>query len=175
VEITMNTPDAAAQIRAACEVSQGAFNVGAGTVTSLELLEQALEAGASYIVTPTIVEPVVQRCVTARLPVFPGAFSPDEIVRAWEMGSTCVKLFPADAFGPHYLRELKQRFPQIRLMPTGGVDVHTLALYAQAGADAFGVGSPLFRAERIAAKDWPWITEQCRAFRQAYQSAKERA
>jgi 2-dehydro-3-deoxyphosphogluconate aldolase/(4S)-4-hydroxy-2-oxoglutarate aldolase len=173
VEITMNTSDAEAQIRAACEMSRGAFNVGAGTVTNLKLLEQAIEAGASFIVTPTVVEPVVQRCVTAGLPVFPGAFSPAEIVRAWELGATCVKLFPAETYGTPYLRQLKQQFPKVRLMPTGGVDVQTLKLYCQAGADAFGVGSPLFRTERIAAEDWRWIADQCRAFRQAYQAARE--
>jgi 2-dehydro-3-deoxyphosphogluconate aldolase/(4S)-4-hydroxy-2-oxoglutarate aldolase len=74
--------------------------------------------------------------------------------------------------GPRYLRILKLPLPHLKLMPTGGVDVSTLEAYAQAGADAFGVGSPLFRAERIAANDWEWLRNQCRAFAAAYLKAK---
>jgi 2-dehydro-3-deoxyphosphogluconate aldolase/(4S)-4-hydroxy-2-oxoglutarate aldolase len=134
----------------------------------LQLLDEALAAGAGFVVTPTLVPAVIERCVQLKVPVFPGAFSPTEIQQAWEMGATMVKIFPADAFGPGYLRSLKAPLPHLKLMPTGGVDVTTLAAYAQAGADAFGVGSPLFRAERIAANDWEWLRNQCRAFAAAY-------
>jgi 2-dehydro-3-deoxyphosphogluconate aldolase/(4S)-4-hydroxy-2-oxoglutarate aldolase len=172
LEITMNTPGAAEQIRAAREIAGNALNIGAGTVTNLQSLEDALAAGASFIVTPTLVPAVIARCVQLKAPVFPGAFSPTEIQSAWELGATMVKIFPADALGPGYLRSLKAPLPHLKLMPTGGVDVTTLAAYAQAGADAFGVGSPLFRAERIAADDWEWLRNQCRAFAEAYRKTK---
>lgn len=172
LEITMNTVGAADQIRAAREIAGGAMNIGAGTVTSLQLLDEALAAGAGFVVTPTIGPGVIQRCVELKVPVFPGAFSPTEIQQAWDLGATMVKIFPADVFGPGYIRSLKAPLPHLKLMPTGGVDVTTLAAYAQAGADAFGVGSPLFRAECIAANDWDWVREQCRAFAAAYLKVK---
>jgi len=173
LEITMNTPDAADQIQVAREIAGRALNLGAGTVTDLRLLEEALSAGAGFIVTPTVVAPVVERCRQLKVPVFPGAFSPTEIVRAWELGATMVKIFPAEFLGPAYLRSLKAPLPHLKLMPTGGVDLATLEAYAKAGADAFGVGSPLFRAERLAAHDWEWLRHQCRAFAEAYRNAKQ--
>jgi 2-dehydro-3-deoxyphosphogluconate aldolase / (4S)-4-hydroxy-2-oxoglutarate aldolase len=173
LEITMNTPGATDQIQVAREVANHALNIGAGTVTDLRQLEEALSAGASFIVTPTVVAPVIERCVQLKVPVFSGAFSPTEIVRAWELGATMVKVFPAEFLGPAYLRSLKAPFPHLKLMPTGGVDVATLDAYAKAGADAFGVGSPLFRVERIAAQDWEWLRNQSRAFAEAYRKTKQ--
>src|SRR5471030_355070 len=172
LEITMNTPGAVNQIRAAREIAGSALNIGAGTVTNLQSLDDALSAGASFIVTPTLMPAVIERCVRLKVPIFPGAFSPTEIQQAWELGATMVKIFPADTLGPGYLRSLKAPLPHLKLMPTGGVDVTTLSAYAQAGADAFGVGSPLFRAERIAADDWEWLRNQCRAFAEAYHKTK---
>jgi 2-dehydro-3-deoxyphosphogluconate aldolase/(4S)-4-hydroxy-2-oxoglutarate aldolase len=171
LEITMNTPGAAEQIRQASTIAGPALNIGAGTVTSLELLEAALAAGASFIVTPIVAVPVIERCVKLGVPIFPGAFSPTEIVRAWELGATMVKIFPADSVGPGFIRSLKGPYPQIPLMPTGGVDLTTLDAYAKAGAEAFGVGGPLFRPDRIAANDWTWLGEQCRAFASAAKAA----
>ena len=173
LEITMNTPGAAEQIQVAREIAGSALNIGAGTVTDLRLLEDALSAGASFIVTPTVVVPVIERCGQLKVPVFPGAFSPTEIVRAWELGATMVKIFPAEFPGPPYLRSLKAPLPHLKLMPTGGVDVATLEAYAKAGADAYGVGSPLFRAERMAAQDWEWLRNQCRAFAGVYRKTKQ--
>jgi 2-dehydro-3-deoxyphosphogluconate aldolase/(4S)-4-hydroxy-2-oxoglutarate aldolase len=172
LEITMNTPGAADQICSAREIAGTAANIGAGTVTTLQLLEEALAAGAGFIVTPTIVPAVIARCAQLQTPVFPGAFSPTEIQQAWEMGATMVKIFPADALGPGYLRSLKAPLPHLKLMPTGGVDANNLEAYALAGADAFGVGSPLFRAERIAANDWEWLRGQCLALAAAWRKAK---
>lgn len=173
LEITMNTPGATDQIRSACEIGGSDLNIGAGTVTDLGLLEEALTAGASFIVTPTVAVPVIERCRQLKVPVFPGALSPSEVVRAWELGATIVKVFPADLFGPAYLRSLKAPWPYLRLMPTGGVDVATLEAYAKAGADAFGIGGPLFHAERIAAQDWGWLRNQCRAFACAYRTTQQ--
>src|SRR6516225_5248313 len=108
LEITMNTPGAAEQIRAACEMAGGSVNVGAGTVTDLRLLEEALAAGASFIVTPTILPALIQSCVQRGIPVLPGAFSPTEIQRAWNLGATMVKVFPADIPGPEYIAMLRE-------------------------------------------------------------------
>ncbi len=167
LEITMNTLGAGEQIRAARNIAGGSLNIGAGTVTNVDVLEAALAAGASFIVTPIVVIPVIQRCVKLGVPVFPGAFSPTEIVQAWDLGATMVKVFPAESLGPAFIKNMKGPFPQLRLMPTGGVDLTTLEAYRKAGADAFGVGSPLFRSERLAASDWAWLREQCAAFAKA--------
>jgi 2-dehydro-3-deoxyphosphogluconate aldolase / (4S)-4-hydroxy-2-oxoglutarate aldolase len=173
LEITMNTPGAAEQIRAACDMAGPNLNIGAGTVTGLRILDEARSAGASFIVTPTLAPVVIERCLQDHVPVFPGALAPTEIQRAWELGATVVKVFPADVLGLGYFKRLKECLPHVRLMPTGGVDVNTLADYAKAGAAAFGVGTPLFRPDRIAAQDWDWLRNQCRAFAEAYRAAQQ--
>jgi 2-dehydro-3-deoxyphosphogluconate aldolase/(4S)-4-hydroxy-2-oxoglutarate aldolase len=86
-----------------------------------------------------------------------------------------VKIFPAETLGPAYVRALKGPFPDIKLLPTGGVDLKTLAEFTKAGASGFGVGNPLFNRERIAAADWTWVEEQCRAFADAYSTLKNSA
>ena len=174
IEITMNSPDAARQLREAVAVVEGRLNIGAGTVINLELLDQALEAGAAFVVTPTVEPKVVTECVKRKIPVFPGAFTPTEIVRAWELGAMMVKIFPAESVGPGYIRALKAPLPHIKLLPTGGVDLKTLPDFLKAGADGFGIGSPLFDRKRVESCDWTWLEAQCRAFGEAYRQAVER-
>ncbi len=171
IEITMNTPDAARQLREAVTVAEGRLNIGAGTVINLELLDQALGAGAAFVVTPTVEPTVITKCVNQKVPVFPGAFSPTEIVRAWELGAMMVKVFPAECVGPSYIRALKAPLPHIKLLPTGGVDLKSLPAFLKAGADGFGMGSPLFGRQRVESCDWTWIEAQCRAFGEAYRQS----
>ena len=168
IEITMNTPGAASQLREAVAVAEGRGNIGAGTVINPELLDQALGAGAAFVVTPTVEPKVIVECVNQKVPVFPGAFSPTEVVRAWDLGATMVKIFPAECVGPNHIRALKAPLPHIKLLPTGGVDLKTLADYLKAGADGFGIGSPLFDRQRVESGDWTWVEAQCRAFAEAY-------
>jgi 2-dehydro-3-deoxyphosphogluconate aldolase/(4S)-4-hydroxy-2-oxoglutarate aldolase len=169
VEITMNTRDAAEQIREAIALAGKEMNIGAGTVLNGKLLDEALAAGASFIVTPTVQAEVIAECVRQKIPIFPGAFTPTEILRAWELGATMVKIFPAETLGPAYIRAVKAPLPHIKLLPTGGVDLKTLPAFRKAGAEAFGIGSPLFDKTRIESADWPWVEAQCRAFVKAYQ------
>lgn len=164
LEITMNSASALEQIRQASAVAGGALNIGAGTVLSVEMLEEALKAGATFIVTPVVNEDVIRRCVALKVPVFPGAFTPTEILRAWDAGATLVKVFPAEILGPTFIKSVKAPLPHVKLMPTGGVDLESLDAFQKAGADAFGVGSPLFKPDRIAASDWSWVRAQCHAF-----------
>lgn len=175
LEITMNTPAASEQIRRASEISGGAMNIGAGTVTNLGLLEEAIAAGASFIVTPTVQARVIRACVERGIPVYPGAFTPTEIERAWDLGAAMVKIFPAEAVGPRYIKAIKAPLPHLKLLPTGGVDLNTLAGYIKAGADGFGVGSPLFGKAPIEAGDWGWVEKQCRAFATIYQEHARKA
>jgi 2-dehydro-3-deoxyphosphogluconate aldolase / (4S)-4-hydroxy-2-oxoglutarate aldolase len=167
-EVTMNSQNAADLIRMMREILGGRSNVGAGTVCSLPNLEAALEAGAGFIVTPIVNSKVIIECVKRHVPVFPGALSPTEIHQAFDLGASIVKVFPSDSLGPTYIKSLKGPFPGWRLMPTGGVTVETLGAYKRAGAEAFGVGSPLFDREQVLAGKWGWVEEQTRRFAQAY-------
>ena len=171
IEITMNTPDAARQLREAVTVAEGQLNIGAGTVINLELLDQALVSGASFVVTPSVEPKVITECANQKIPIFPGAFSPTEVVHAWELGAMMVKIFPAECVGPGYIRALKAPLPHIKLLPTGGVDLKTLPDFLKAGADGFGIGSPLFDRQRVEACDWTWVEAQCRAFAEVYRHA----
>ncbi len=170
VEITVDTPGAFERIREAVGRFGGALNVGAGTVTSVDLLDRALKAGAMFVVTPTLVGGVIERCVARSIPVFPGAMSPTEVLRAWEMGARLVKVFPAETTGPGHLRALKDILPQVGLMPTGGVTAGGLGEWVRAGASGVGVGGPLFARDRMEAGDWGWVEAQCRAFSEAWRA-----
>lgn len=170
-EVTMNSQDAVNLLRLACNQVGSRGNVGAGTVTSLHELDLALEAGASFIVTPAVIPDVIQACVNRRIPVMPGGMTPTEVLAAWRLGASLVKIFPADQLGPGHLRALKAPFPHIPLMPTGGVTPDTLAAFRQAGADAVGVGSPLFHPQHAAAENWDWIRNRAQAFVQAWETS----
>ncbi|HZN58202.1 MAG TPA: bifunctional 4-hydroxy-2-oxoglutarate aldolase/2-dehydro-3-deoxy-phosphogluconate aldolase [Planctomycetota bacterium] len=171
VEITMNSEGAEDQIRLARRVAGGQMNVGAGTVCGLADLQRALEAGAEFIVAPVVVPEVIQKCREASVPIIPGAFTPTEIHRAWELGADLVKVFPADVLGPAYIQSVKAPLPSVKLLPTGGITVESLAKYRRAGADGFGVGSPLVPRTRVVARDWAWIEAEARRFGEAYREA----
>ena len=168
LEITMNTEGAADQIREAIRVAEGRMNIGAGTVTNRERLVEAVNAGASFIVTPAMIPDVIDRCCELKLPFIPGAFTPTEVWQAWDAGATMVKLFPADIGGPGYVKSLKGPYPEIRIMATGGVSLDTIEDYLKAGTDGFGLGGPLFKREKVDAAEWEWIAEQIRRHREIY-------
>lgn len=170
-EVTMNSDGADDLLRLACDRVGTRGNVGAGTVTSLDELDRALDAGASFIVTPAVIPEVIRACVDRQIPVMPGAMTPTEVLTAWRLGATLVKIFPADQLGPGHLRALKAPFPKIPLMPTGGVTPDTLAAFRHAGADAVGVGSPLFHPQHAAAENWDWIRARAQAFVQAWKAS----
>jgi 2-dehydro-3-deoxyphosphogluconate aldolase/(4S)-4-hydroxy-2-oxoglutarate aldolase len=171
IEVTMNSPGAEDQIRRIREIAGPGVNVGAGTVVTLAALKGALRAGAGFIVTPALVPEVVRACVDRKIAVFPGAMTPSEILQAWHLGATLVKVFPADRLGPEFIKAVKAPFPEIPLMPTGGITVETLAAFKKAGASAFGVGTPLFDKKQAAAENWDWFREQAARFVRAYAQA----
>ncbi|RIV22555.1 bifunctional 4-hydroxy-2-oxoglutarate aldolase/2-dehydro-3-deoxy-phosphogluconate aldolase [Fibrisoma montanum] len=158
IEITMNTPGAVDCIRQARQQYPNDLNIGAGTVCTPDDLEQALDAGAQFIVTPILDESVIRTCVDRGVPVFPGAFTPTEIYRAWTLGAPMVKVFPTTTLGPAYIKDLKGPLPQVRLLPTGGVSLSTIRQFFDAGATGVGVGSHLFDAALIKARDWNGLT-----------------
>jgi len=154
IEITMNTPDAAELIKKAVQKSAGRMTVGAGTVTDTESLKRALGAGASFIVMPVIVSEVIGYCVDNNVPVFPGALTPNEILAAWRMGASMVKVFPVKFFGPDYIREIKGPFNEIDLLACGGVTPLNFREYMQKGASAVAFGGSVFRKDLIEAGEF---------------------
>jgi 2-dehydro-3-deoxyphosphogluconate aldolase / (4S)-4-hydroxy-2-oxoglutarate aldolase len=117
--------------------------VGAGTITTLDRLEAAAQAGAAFIVAPTVDVEIVERAIELGLPVIPGAYSPTEIALAWRMGATFVKVFPASSVGPSHVRELRGPLPEIELIATGGVDAANARSFLAAGCVAIAAGGAL--------------------------------
>jgi 2-dehydro-3-deoxyphosphogluconate aldolase/(4S)-4-hydroxy-2-oxoglutarate aldolase len=164
IEITMNTPFAADIIRSATEQYKGKLNVGAGTVCSVEDLKLALEAGAQFIVTPILNPEVVKLCVKSKIPVFPGAYTPTEIYQAWELGADMVKVYPATALGPDYIRDVKAPLNKIKLLPTGGISLGNIEAFMIAGADGLGIGGQLFDKQLIKNQDWDGLLEHFKQY-----------
>jgi 2-dehydro-3-deoxyphosphogluconate aldolase/(4S)-4-hydroxy-2-oxoglutarate aldolase len=158
-EVTFTVPDAIEVIRQIRREVGDAVVLGAGTVLDSETARAALLAGAEYIVAPTLDLKVIRLCRRYAKVVIPGAFTPTEVLTAWEAGADVVKLFPADVGGPAYLKALRGPLPQIRLMPTGGVDLSTAESFLKAGACCLGVGGALVEPKAIAAGDFARIRD----------------
>lgn len=158
-EVTFTVPDAIDVIRQVRREVGDAIVLGAGTVLDTETARAALLAGAEYIVAPTLNLDVIRLCHRYDKAVMPGAFTPTEILAAWEAGADVVKVFPADVGGPAYLKAIRGPLPQIRVMPTGGVDLNTAESFLKAGACCLGVGSSLVDTKAIAAGDFGRIRD----------------
>lgn len=164
IEITMNSADAEFQIQEMQTEFGQNLNIGAGTVCTMDDLEKALKAGARFIVTPIVNEELIHACYKSGIPVFPGAFTATEIFKAWQAGADIVKLFPFSSLQPAYLKDISGPFPNIKLMPTGGVGIHNCHEVFKAGAAAIGVGGQLFDKKMITQKDWNGLSTHFKAF-----------
>ncbi|AKD54240.1 bifunctional 4-hydroxy-2-oxoglutarate aldolase/2-dehydro-3-deoxy-phosphogluconate aldolase [Spirosoma radiotolerans] len=173
IEITMNTAGAASIIQNATNHHREGLNIGAGTVCTLDDLDQALDAGAQFIVTPVVDKKVIKACVKRGVPIFPGAFTPSEIYKAWTLGASMVKVYPATSLGPEYIKDVKAPLNQLKLMPTGGVSLDNMAAYFKAGADGLGIGSHLFDKALIQAKNWAGLKAHWQDFVKTMQAAME--
>jgi len=172
IEITMNTPFAVDIIRYAVEQFKGRLNVGAGTVCSTDDLKMALQAGAQFIVTPILNPEVVRDCVKSKIPVFPGAYTPTEIYQAWELGADIVKVYPATALGPDYIKDVKAPLNKIKLMPTGGISLNNIEVFMKSGADGLGIGGQLFDKQLIKNEDWDGLLEHFKQYVNCYLGTK---
>jgi 2-dehydro-3-deoxyphosphogluconate aldolase/(4S)-4-hydroxy-2-oxoglutarate aldolase len=152
-EVTFTVPDAVEVIRQVRRELGDSIVLGAGTVLDPETARTAILAGAEYIVAPTLNLDVIRLCRRYDKVVMPGAFTPTEVLSAWEAGADVVKIFPADVGGPAYLKALMGPLPQVRLMPTGGVDLSTAESFLRAGASCLGVGSALVDPKAVARGD----------------------
>lgn len=151
IEITMTTPNALDVIRAAAADIGDKACIGVGTVLDPETARAAILAGAEYIVSPILDEGIIRMAHRYSKPVVPGAFTPTEILRAWEAGADVVKVFPASVGGPSYFKAIKGPLPHVKLSPTGGVNLDTAADFIRAGAEFLGIGGELVKKDLVAA------------------------
>lgn len=150
IEITYSTPDCAQAIaRVARELPAGAA-LGVGTVRKVAQVAEASDAGATFAVSPHSDERILAEAQRLGLPMLPGAVTPTEVVRAWDLGASAVKLFPGNLLSPDYLKALRAPLPDIPLMPTGGVSLANMAQWFAAGAVAVGMGGNLASGEPAA-------------------------
>ncbi len=154
IEVTFTVPGALEILTAVKKDLGNRVLLGAGTVLDPETARAALLAGAEFIVSPSVNLDVIRLCHRYDKVVMPGAFTPTEILAAWEAGADVVKVFPSDCVGPGYLKALRGPFPQIRLMPTGGVNLETLPAFIKSGACAVGVGGSLVEPQAIREGDF---------------------
>ena len=159
VEITMTVPNALDVLKQVRQTLGDKVLLGAGTVLDPETARAVLLAGAEYIVAPTVNLDVIKLCQRYDKLVMPGAFTPTEILTAWEAGADIVKVFPADVVGPAFFKAVKGPLPQIRLMPTGGVDLTTASAFLKAGACCLGVGGQLVEPTAVAGRNFTRIRE----------------
>ncbi|MCC7421572.1 MAG: bifunctional 4-hydroxy-2-oxoglutarate aldolase/2-dehydro-3-deoxy-phosphogluconate aldolase [Planctomycetaceae bacterium] len=159
LEVTFTVPNAL-EILAAVKKDLGKkVLLGAGTVLDPETARAALLAGAEFLVSPNVNLDVIRMCRRYDKCVMPGAFTPTEILSAWDAGADIVKVFPADVGGPGYLKAVHGPLPQVRLMPTGGVDLTTLRDFVKAGAVAVGLGSALVEKKAVETGDMARIRD----------------
>jgi 2-dehydro-3-deoxyphosphogluconate aldolase/(4S)-4-hydroxy-2-oxoglutarate aldolase len=173
IEVTYSTPDAADVIARAIATYGASAYVGAGTVTTEAQAREAADAGAAFLVSPGT-RPELTRAMKATGAVtMTGALTPTEVMSAVELGSDVVKIFPASLGGPSFLGALRGPFPNVPLMPTGGVTPDNLATWFAAGAVAAGAGGDLVPGAALASEDYEEITRRARLFADALRAVRE--
>ncbi len=166
IEITWNTHKAA-ELIAELRSEFPTFSIGTGTLLNLEELQQAIDCGAQFLFTPHTDLTMIKTAVDAGVPIVPGAFSPTEIVTAWQAGATCVKVFPISALGgAAYLKSLQGPLGHIPLIPTGGVTLENAKVFIEAGAIAVGLAGDLFPKHLVENRDWRAIVQIARTLSQ---------
>lgn len=164
MEVTFTVPHAVRVLEQVAAELGDRVLLGAGTVLDPETARTALLAGARFVVAPNTNVEVIRLCRRYDALVLPGAFTPTEIVTAWENGADIVKIFPSDLGGPSYLKSVRAPLPQIRMMPTGGVNLETAADFLRAGACALGIGGSLVESKAVAAGDMQRIESLARQY-----------
>jgi 2-dehydro-3-deoxyphosphogluconate aldolase / (4S)-4-hydroxy-2-oxoglutarate aldolase len=154
LEVTMTVPRAVELIAELAPTMPSGFLLGAGTVVDAATAKRVIDAGAQFVVGPVFRREVITACHERDVPVLPGCFTPTEILEAWDAGADVVKVFPATALGPGFIKDVRAPLPQVKLMPTGGVTLDNAGDWIKAGAVAVGVGTALLDAKAIAAGDY---------------------
>jgi 2-dehydro-3-deoxyphosphogluconate aldolase / (4S)-4-hydroxy-2-oxoglutarate aldolase len=172
IEVTMTTPGAVDGVRALSKRFGERITLGVGSVMTVSQARDAIAAGARFVVSPMFDEHVVKVANNLGVVSIPGAYTPTEIIRANAGGADVVKVFPATALGPGYIRDVLAPLPGLCLMPTGGVTVENGGQWRKAGAVAAGAGNALVPKHALDTQDWPALTARAAAFVQAVQKAR---
>lgn len=173
IEVTMTTPGALSCIETASRRFLGQeVVIGVGSVLDAETARLAILAGAHYIASPITSREIIDMAHRYGKPVMPGAFTPTEIYTAWISGGDVIKVFPAEFGGVAYIKAVRAPLPQIPLMPTGGVDITTIAEFVRAGVVLVGVGGNLVNKKLLDAKDYAGIADNARTYVDAFQKAR---
>jgi 2-dehydro-3-deoxyphosphogluconate aldolase / (4S)-4-hydroxy-2-oxoglutarate aldolase len=154
IEVTMSVPGAVELIRQLASRLPAGVVLGAGTVLDSETARRVIGAGARFVVSPVFRRDVINACHAEDAATMPGCFTPTEILDAWDAGADVVKVFPATALGPTFLKDVRGPLPQVKLMPTGGVTLDNAGDWIRAGAVAVGVGTALLDTAAIAAGNY---------------------
>lgn len=169
VEITMDSENAIEMIHEVRQRNDGSLLVGAGTVLTVEDCEKAIDAGAEFIVSPSLNMDVVSKCTERNIPVIPGVFTPTEMQTAYSAGAKIIKLFPASSLGTKFIKDVKGPLSHIQIMTTGGINLETARSYIDAGAQIVGAGSDLIKKEWLLSKNWDAITNEVIAWNRSLQ------
>ena len=173
IEITMTVPGAVRVIEEVAKRFGSEVTVGAGTVLDAETARACMLAGAQFIISPALNLDTIEICRRYSVAVMPGALTPTEVLTAWSAGADVVKVFPCNAVGgAGYLKSLKAPFPQVEMIPTGGVSLKTAADFIKSGASALGVGSDLVNLDAIRAGESEKVTQAARAYLEAVREAR---
>jgi len=172
IEVTMTVPGAIDAIKEFKSVVKDEVLVGAGTVLDPETARAVILAGAEFVVSPTLNLEVIEVCRRYSKIVIPGTFTPTEILTAWEAGADIVKVFPATVGGSQYFRDIKGPLPQIRLIPTGGVNLENTPDFIRAGAVAVAAGTSLVDKKALSERNFDLITETAKKFVEAVKLAR---
>ena len=164
LEITLTTPSAVELIARADRMLPEDMLIGTGTVLNGEDVSRTIDAGASFVVSPIVKKEIIETAINNETAVMCGALTPTEIQKAWELGTDVVKVFPADLFGPNYLKSVRAPLPHLRLMPTGGVSLTNGGEWLDAGAFAVGAGSALLPSAALEARRFDEIRKNAILF-----------
>ena len=164
IEVTMNTPGALGVIEQAVKQFGDEIAFGAGTVLDPEGARAAIQSGAQFVVSPGIKLSVIELCRLHSIPVLPGAYTPTEILTAWEAGADLVKVFPASVGGSGFIKDLRAPLSHIELVPVGGVNLENTADFIRAGSAAVGVGSELIDPKLLESQDWSELARRAKRF-----------
>ncbi len=173
IEITMTVPGAVEIIRSLSATMPADVLIGAGTVTTPQIARDVIAAGAKFVVSPVLNLDVIAVCKEAGVACMPGCYTPTEIFTAWNAGADVCKVFPATSLGPKYFKDLSGPFPQIKLMPTGGVTIDNVGEWIAAGAVAVGIGSDLLDKKAIDAENYGVLTERAATMYKNFIAAKK--
>lgn len=171
IELTMTTPGAIRMLEKATSDFPD-FLFGLGTVLDAETARAGILSGAKFIVTPGVRLDVIETCKRYSVPIFCGAFTPTEIITVAEAGADAAKIFPAEFFGPNYIKSVKAPLPHVEMVPTGGVNENNVGEFLKAGAFAVAAGSSLVDGKAFKERNWDAITAKAKAFVSAVAAAK---